>query len=297
VSYRLPDTGEVVPLLQIVPSRSNEERLLLVSPDSASVLATIITRVRATNDGTVPLVSRYDWHERTAGPPLPHLFQRRSKTDWRNDVLTPTTVNALLNNALGRTGLTDGAGATMRYTPHDFRRLFAIEAVTGGLPVHIVARLLGHANLATTQAYTAVFQDELVRTYQAFLDQRRATRPEAEYREATDDEWREFHQHASWNWAPAAGPTAVPANTSTSRIRCSMLRIDPQQRPRLVEIVRNLGDRITEARHNGWLGEVEGLQVSLNAARAKLAALDRSQFRPAASLTSLGMPVIRSDAL
>lgn len=30
VSYRLPDTGEIVPMLQIVPSKSNEERLLLV---------------------------------------------------------------------------------------------------------------------------------------------------------------------------------------------------------------------------------------------------------------------------
>ena len=40
VSYRLPDTGEIVPLLQIVPSKSNEERLLLVGPELASVLAT-----------------------------------------------------------------------------------------------------------------------------------------------------------------------------------------------------------------------------------------------------------------
>jgi len=30
VSYRLPKTGEVVPMLQIVPSKTNEERLLLI---------------------------------------------------------------------------------------------------------------------------------------------------------------------------------------------------------------------------------------------------------------------------
>jgi hypothetical protein len=30
VSYTLPDTGEIVPLLQIVPSKSHEERLLLI---------------------------------------------------------------------------------------------------------------------------------------------------------------------------------------------------------------------------------------------------------------------------
>lgn len=44
VSYRLPDSGEVVPLLQIVPSKSNEERLLLVTPELASVLATVVCR-------------------------------------------------------------------------------------------------------------------------------------------------------------------------------------------------------------------------------------------------------------
>ena len=46
-----------------------------------------------------------------------------------------------------------------------------------------------------------------------------------------------------------------------------MMRVDPQQRPRLISIIRNLSDRIAEARSNGWLGEVEGLQTSLDAAR------------------------------
>ena len=54
-----------------------------------------------------------------------------------------------------------------------------------------------------------------------------------------------------------------------------MLRIDPKQRGRLIEIAQNLQDRITEARANGWHGEVHGLQVSLEAARMKLASLDR----------------------
>jgi hypothetical protein len=75
VSYTLPDTGEIVPLVHIVPSKSNEERLLLISPELASVLATVITRLRNDNAGNVALVARYDQHERVTGPPLPHLFQ------------------------------------------------------------------------------------------------------------------------------------------------------------------------------------------------------------------------------
>ena len=72
-----------------------------------------------------------------------------------------------------------------------------------------------------------------------------------------------------------------------------MLRVPPQQRPRLTEIIRNLRERITEARMNGWLGEVQGLQVSLEAAKRKLASLDRSIERnPRNGPADLGMPVI-----
>ena len=73
-----------------------------------------------------------------------------------------------------------------------------------------------------------------------------------------------------------------------------MLRVDPKQRNRLIEIVRNLTDRIDEARANGWLGEVQGLQISLDAARAKLANLDRTS-RSGGGITHLGLPVIRTD--
>ncbi|MEU0005572.1 hypothetical protein ABZ079_15120 [Streptomyces sp. NPDC006314] len=72
--------------------------------------------------------------------------------------------------------------------------MFITDAVTGGLPVHIAAKIVGHS-LNTTQAYLAVFQEELIRSYRAFLDTRRAARPAAEYREPTEQEWDEFQKH------------------------------------------------------------------------------------------------------
>ena len=57
-------------------------------------------------------------------------------------------------------------------------------------------------------------------------------------------------------------------------VRCSLLRPDPAQRQRLEEIRSNLTDRIAEAKLHGWLGEVEGLQVSLAGATDKLAQID-----------------------
>lgn len=295
ISYRLPRTGELVPMLQIVPSKLDEERLLLVSPELASVLASIITRVREHNGGTIPAISRWDPYERLASPALPFLFQRTASRGYRSAVISHPMIKKMITDAVSRAGIQDTTGQPLRLTPHDFRRFFATEAVNSGLPIHIAARLLGHHSLTTTQSYLAVFQDDLVRTYRAFLEQRRATRPEAEYREPTDEEWREFQQHfehRKLELGDCGRPYGTPCKHEHACIRCPVLRVDPRQRPRLLEITHNLTDRIAEARMNGWLGEVEGLQVSLEAAKTKLAQLNRTNSTKT-TITNLGIPVIR----
>ena len=55
VQYRLPTSGELVPLLQVAPSKTDQERLLVVSPELAGVLAAINGWVRD-DEGRVPLV-------------------------------------------------------------------------------------------------------------------------------------------------------------------------------------------------------------------------------------------------
>jgi hypothetical protein len=57
--YRLPSTGELVPLLQIAPSKTDTERLLLVGPELADVLSAIVTRIRRPS-GAIPMVAAYD---------------------------------------------------------------------------------------------------------------------------------------------------------------------------------------------------------------------------------------------
>ncbi|MGB8385510.1 MAG: hypothetical protein WCG47_30445 [Dermatophilaceae bacterium] len=49
-----------------------------------------------------------------------------------------------------------------------------------------------------------------------------------------------------------------------------MLWSDPAQRPRIAEIRDDLKDRINEAERQGWLGEIEGLNISLSGATDKL---------------------------
>jgi hypothetical protein len=75
-----------------------------------------------------------------------------------------------------------------------------------------------------------------------------------------------------------------------------VLQINPRQRPRLIEIIQNLRERIWEARGNGWLGEVEGLQVSFDAAMAKLSSLQRAPADGRPQLVELGMPVFTDSA-
>jgi hypothetical protein len=85
--------------------------------------------------------------------------------------------------------------AYVRFSPHDFRRLFATEPVNTGLPIHIGAALLGHLNVQTTRGYVAIFEEDVVRHYQEFLDRRRARRPDGEYRQPTPEEWDDFTGH------------------------------------------------------------------------------------------------------
>jgi len=182
VTYTPPGSGEVVPLLQVAPSKQDTERLLLVSPELAHVLARVIHRVRGSGE-QVPLVARYDPYERVMGPPLPHLFQRQHGTQRR--VMSIHSVNGLLEEAVRHAGLRGPDGELVRYTPHDFRRIFATEVVAGGLPVHIAARLLGHVSLATTERYVAVYDHDVMAHHRAFITRRRTQRPGEEYREPT----------------------------------------------------------------------------------------------------------------
>jgi hypothetical protein len=68
---------------------------------------------------------------------------------------------------------------------------------------------------------------------------------------------------------------------------------DPAQRPRIAEIRDNLIARIAEAEREGWLGEVEGLKVSLIGAEDKLAQIDR---RTHAAPVNLGLPAASQPA-
>jgi integrase len=274
VEYKLPSTGETIPLLQIAPSKTDEERLLVVSPELAEVFSTILCRIRD-HHGAVPLVVAYDIHERTWNPPMPLLFQHRFGME--NMAFGTAAIRKLIQSALKHSGLTDAVGDPLHFVPHDFRRMFVTEAVLNGMPPHIAQLICGHHDINTTLGYKAIYPEEVISNHRAFIARRRALRPSEEYRTPTDQEWEEFLGHFERRklaLGDCGRAYATPCIHEHSCLRCPLLRPEPAQRPRIVEIRHNLGERIVEAQHNHWRGEVEGLKVSLAAADAKLAQLD-----------------------
>jgi len=287
--YRLPATGELVPLLQIAPSKTDTERLLLVDPELADVLSVIICRIRRP-DGAIPLVPAYDIRERLWNPPMPLLFQRSIGSE--NRAYTPTAIRKLLIRALAATGLTTADGEPLLFSPHDFRRVFVTDAIMNGLPPHIAQVICGHKTIDTTMGYKAIYPAEAIEAHRAFIARRRATRPGEEYRTPTEEEWDAFLAHFEKrivSIGTCARAYATPCIHEHACVRCSLLRPSPTQRARLEEIRDNLQARIAEAIREGWLGEVEGLQVSLAGANDKLRQID-STLQRQTTVTQLGLP-------
>ena len=291
IQYRLPASGELIPLLQIAPSKTDTERLLVISPELADVLSEIITRIRG-QDGTVPLVTAYDYHERVWNPPMPLLLQRRHGGE---------------NRAIGGPADPRAASATPWPAPGHRRQRQAAAVRAARLPEDLHHRR-DHARHAA--AHRRSWSPGTATSASPS-----ATKPSTPRKSSTP----------TGRSSPAAGRCGPPRNTAPpprrngseflghferrklslgtcgrsyatpcihehACIRCPLLRPDPAQRPRLAEIRGNLTARIAEARREGWPGEAEGLQVSLAAADQKLAQMEEITARRRATVIHLGMP-------
>ncbi|GAB3147344.1 site-specific integrase [Micromonospora sonneratiae] len=290
VAYTLPTTGEVVPMLQVAPSKTDAERLLLVSPELAEVLTAIIFRVRA-GDAALPLVSAYDVFEQTWSPPMPFLFQRRFGTEDRP--LTRSYIRECLV-AMSQAAQITAGGQPLEWRPHDFRRIFVTDAIRSGLPPHIAAKVCGHSAVDTTMGYAAIYPEDVIAHHRAFIARRRAERPSEEYRDVTTTEWDEFLAHFELRkvaLGTCGRDHGTPCQHENACVRCPLLRVDPAQRPRLEEIHANLADRLQEAKDQGWLGEVAAIETTMAAAQQKLTAMRELEDRR--SVTHLGMPDVR----
>lgn len=287
--YQRPN-GEVVPLLVIAPSKTDRERVIPMSTELFATIAAIIRRHLRDQD-SIPVIKRFDAHEQIWGDALPHLFQR--KIGSRRAVMSPMAIGRLISDRCEHLATVHPRFAGIAFTPHDFRRLFATEVVNNGLPIHIGAALLGHLSVETTRGYVAVFNEDLVRHYQGFLDRRRTQRPADEYRPATDAEWTEFETHfdnRKVELGNCGRPYGTPCHHEHACVRCPMLHVDPKMLNRLDDLEADLLARLQRAQTEGWLGEIEGINLTLSFLRDK-----RTRAQRLSTRTHLGLPSRRPD--
>lgn len=80
--------------------------------------------------------------------------------NFKGTSLTPRGVRDILNRLIKETS------STLRVSPHTFRHSFATHLLNNGMDVRMVQELLGHSNLSTTQIYTKISKENLMKEYE-----------------------------------------------------------------------------------------------------------------------------------
>jgi integrase len=186
---RLPD-GRAYYLLHVKPSKHDRARLLPIGDGLGAVLAEIVAHVRAFyGSAAVPAIETWDFHENRTRPRAPYLIQGAGQPRG----MAPTTVRDRLKRISLAAGARRADGRPLYLKPHDGRRAFASEHLNNNTPVHVIAALLGHADLDTVMVYAKLYPTTLVEEY------RKAVRgsfltihgPEA-LRNPSAEEWAEL---------------------------------------------------------------------------------------------------------
>ena len=130
------------PRMILVKGKGDKERLVPLSTPAKGAIAAWLTH-RATEDEAA----------RTAGKPISkHLFPGPGAAGH----LTRQHFYLLIKD-IAAAGEVDPA----RVTPHTLRHAFATHLLAGGADLRVIQTLLGHADLATTEIYTHVLEDQL----------------------------------------------------------------------------------------------------------------------------------------
>jgi len=121
-----------------VSGKGQKERVVLLTADAYAVLKA--------------------WLQARPASELPYIF-----LNDRGRSLTANGIEWLLHHYGEQTGVS--------LTPHQLRHTYARQLTEAGLPITSLSKLMGHAQVSTTQLYTAGADPELVLAYQTAMAQ------------------------------------------------------------------------------------------------------------------------------
>ena len=130
------------PRMILVKGKGDKERMVPLSTPAKAAIAAWLT-----------LRDAEDEQARKSGKPVPkHLFPGPGAAGH----LTRQHFYLLIKSIAAAGGVDPD-----KVTPHTLRHAFATHLLAGGADLRVIQTLLGHADLATTEIYTHVLEDQL----------------------------------------------------------------------------------------------------------------------------------------
>ncbi len=106
--HRDPNVGKVL-LLHVNPSKMDQERMLVIAPELAAILASVARRIRSavgSTEAALPSVVLYDYAECKNSEPLPFFFQRTAGKGFKGTTrpITKAYVSRVLRGVCAAAG-------------------------------------------------------------------------------------------------------------------------------------------------------------------------------------------------